>query len=180
MSTVLGALFPLRTTSIHRNLSLLTYADHAPRARYAEAQGFFAICKPQYLRSMYERECTGIGSPTAVFRELVASRRPRGCSGNPPSELERVVVRLAVDTTSTYAYWSPTQMKHDLESALRPFIEDGLETSVEVTDNRVKSNPRPQGVHWDEGAMDFIIISMLVGVCHEQRNRFFSLYLSIS
>lgn len=49
-----------------------------------------------------------------------------------------------------------TIMQEDVENVLQPFVEDGPELSVEVTDQKLPFHPSPRANHWDYGAMDFI------------------------
>ncbi|KAJ3519941.1 hypothetical protein NMY22_g12971 [Coprinellus aureogranulatus] len=96
-------------------------------------------------------------------RNLTASRR-RLSAFAVPAILERLIIRLTdleypSYTSEPIVEGEPARqhLKRRIETTLQPFVDEGLQLSVEILPHKLKSfKPFPSGKHWDEGALDFI------------------------
>ncbi|KAJ3534750.1 hypothetical protein NMY22_g6787 [Coprinellus aureogranulatus] len=138
----------------------LAFAEDQPRGRYLRTIAILCDCGTDMNQfsgyPYYIIPVDAFESIISAAHNLTASRRRQGAPDG-PAHLERLVIRLTESHNPNLILEGRLHLKRRIETTLQPFVDDGLQLSVEVLPQKLKGfKPYPSGKHWDEGALDFI------------------------
>ncbi|KAJ3534751.1 hypothetical protein NMY22_g6789 [Coprinellus aureogranulatus] len=144
----------------------LAFADDQPRGRHLRTMVILCDCAweiRRLLSNSFKSPGEDVESILLGVRNLTASRR-RLSTFAVPAILERLIIRLTdlgypSYTSEPVVEGEPARqhLKRRIETTLQPFVDEGLQLSVEILRRNLKGfKPFPSGKHWGEGALDFI------------------------
>ncbi|KAJ3519943.1 hypothetical protein NMY22_g12969 [Coprinellus aureogranulatus] len=137
-------------------LEPLVFSSGCPRAK--NLRSLTLLCEPlAYDFLSYPK--VSVGTFPQPLYAMVASRW--GASSSLDGSPARLIVRFTADEDGggRYTQFGVSQsLQMAAKEVLQPFvaIADGLQLSVEVTNQVLHFSPQATAKHWDDGAMEFI------------------------